>query len=68
MQKESKIDYKEVLKNNGSIIKFTNVAPEGFVLVHEKTISDLKNIDTWIEWRMGRISLDELNRKNFEGE
>ena len=66
MQMENKIDYREVLKNRGNIIKFANVAPEGFVLVHEKTLIELQDFETWKDWKNGIISIDDMNNKNFE--
>ena len=66
MRMESKIDYREVLKNHGNIIKFANVAPEGFVLVHEKTLIDLQNFDIWKDWKNGLISINSMNNTNFE--
>jgi hypothetical protein len=63
-QNKTKID--EILEKFGKVIKFRGVAPEGFVLVHEKTLEDLKNWYVWEQWKEGKISLDELNKTNFQ--
>ena len=60
------VDFKEILKKDGEVIRFRGVAPEGFILVHEKTLMDLRNMDTWIEWKMGRMTIKEMNKKNFD--
>lgn len=60
------IDIKKIIKEEGHIRKFQGVAPEGFVLVHEKTIQDLKNWYVWEQWKDGNISIDELNKQNFD--
>ena len=60
------IDIKKIIKEEGHIRKFDGVAPEGFVLVHEKTLEDLRNIDTWLEWKMDRVTIKDLNKKNFD--
>lgn len=60
------IDIKAFLEREGEVRKFTGVAPEGFILIHERTLLDLREMDIWIEWKMGRLSIKELNKKNFE--
>ena len=60
------VDFQKILKKEGEVIRFRGVAPEGFVLVHEKTLMDLRNMDTWIEWKMGRLTIKEMNKKNFD--
>lgn len=60
------IDIKKILKEKGSIQKFTGVVPEGFVLVHEKTFEQLKDFDTWKDWKNGLIDIENLNKLNFE--
>ena len=56
----------EILKKDGSIRKFDGVAPEGFVLVHEKTLQNLRDFDTWLDWKSGRKNIKEMNKINFE--
>ena len=60
------IDIKKIIEEEGPIRKFDGVAPEGFVLVHEKTLEDLKNFEVWKEWKHNQISIGELNKKNFD--
>jgi hypothetical protein len=60
------IDIKKIIKEEGHIRKFEGVAPEGFILVHEKTLEDLKNWYVWEQWKEGKTSIHELNKRNFE--
>lgn len=62
------IDIKKVLDKEGHVKKFDGVAPDGFVLVHEKTLLDLRDFNTWLDWKMGRKTIKEMNKKNFEFE
>jgi hypothetical protein len=62
------VNIKEILKRDGEVRKFSGVAPEGFVLVHQKTLEDLKEFETWKEWKHGHISIEELNKNNFNSE
>lgn len=62
----SQSDIKKLITEEGHIRKFSGVAPEGFYLVHEKTLEDLKNWFIWEEWKEGKISIFELNKKNFD--
>lgn len=60
------IDVQKILEDNGGLQKFVGVAPEGFVLIHEKTLEDLKNFDTWTSWIQGKFLLKELDIKHFK--
>jgi hypothetical protein len=60
------VDIKKILKERGSILKFEGVAPEGFILVHENTLEQLKDMNVWLEWKMERLSIKEMNKINFE--
>jgi hypothetical protein len=62
----SKINIEEILEKEGEIRKFIGVSPDGFVLVHEKTLEDLKEFDTWKDWKNDVTSIKELNIKNFK--
>jgi hypothetical protein len=62
---ESKINIKKILEKEGQVRKFVGVAPEGFILVHEKTIEDLKDFEIWKEWKNGFLSINEMNKSNF---
>lgn len=66
MGKNLKINVKEILEKKGSSIKFAGCAPDGFVLVHEKTLEDLKDFDIWKNWKNNEISIETLNKNNFE--
>jgi hypothetical protein len=62
------IDLKKILEEEGPMRKYDGLVPEGFVLVCEKTLEDLKIFDIWKEWKNGEITLKELNNKNFPNE
>jgi hypothetical protein len=62
------IDVKKILEKEGQVRKLEGNAPEGFVLVHEKTLEDLLDFETWKEWKNGNITIKELNKRNFENE
>ena len=64
--KNGNIDIKKLIKEIGFKTKFTGVAPDGFILVHENTIESLKDFDVWKSWKNGEISFEELNKNNFE--
>ena len=60
------IDIKKILDEFGQVKKFDGIAPEGFVLIHEKTLEQLKEFDTWKDWKNGVIDINKLNKSNFE--
>lgn len=62
------IDIKKLIKEESSIRKFSGIAPEGFVLLHEKTLELLKDFDIWKEWKNDNIKLEELNKNFLENE
>lgn len=55
------IDTKEIVEN-----RYKGIAPEGFVLILEKTIQDLQNFEVWKEWKDNVIELDIKNRIEIE--
>jgi hypothetical protein len=59
------IDLKKIIKEGGPMRKYEGIAPEGFVLVCEKTLEALKDFDTWKEWKNDKITIKELNNINF---
>jgi hypothetical protein len=59
------INIKKILEEEGEVRKFGGVAPEGFVLVHEKTLESLKDFNTWKMWKHNEITIKELNKTNF---
>ena len=60
------IDIKKILDEFGEVRKFDGVAPEGFILIHEKTLEQLKDFDIWKDWKNGLIDINKLNKLNFE--
>lgn len=62
------IDIKKLLKERGPSGKLDNNTPEGFVLVHEDTLEELKSFEVWKEWKHGMISIRDLNNKHFNKE
>jgi hypothetical protein len=59
------VNIKKILEEEGEVRKFGGVAPEGFVLVHEKTLESLKEFNTWKMWKHNQITIKELNKTNF---
>lgn len=60
------VNIKKILEEEGEVRKFGGVVPEGFVLVHEKTLEKLKDFDTWKMWKHNQITIKELNKTNFD--
>jgi hypothetical protein len=60
------IDVSKLLYEGGGLHKYNGVAPEGFVLVHEKTLEDLKEYKTWWMWTQNEISINDLDKENFK--
>ena len=60
------VDVKKILDEKGLELRFDGCAPEGFILVHEKTLEDLKDFDIWKNWKNDEISINTLNKNNFE--
>lgn len=63
---EKEIDIKKIVEEKGLSVRFSGIAPDGFILIHEKTLEDLKNWYIWEEWKQGKISIEKLNKNNFE--
>jgi hypothetical protein len=38
--------------------RYSGVAPEGFILLLDKTIQDLQDFEIWKEWKNNIIELD----------
>ena len=60
------IDIKKIIEERGLTGKFDGVAPEGFVLVHENSLEELKTFEVWRNWKSDEISIQELNNKHFD--
>ena len=66
MENQNKTDVEKIIQEEGHIKKFEGIAPDGFVLVHEKTLENLKEFETWRDWKHNEISIEELNKINFD--
>lgn len=64
--KNYEFDLKKLIQEKGFETRYSGIAPDGFILVHEKTLEDLKNWFTWEEWKKGNITIEELNKNNFD--
>ena len=60
------ISIQKILSEKGGILRYEGVAPEGFILIHENTLEELKNFDTWKDWKNNLISIESLNNKNVK--
>lgn len=60
------VDIKKILQERGEVGKFVGIAPEGFVLVHENTLEQLKDFDIWRKWKTNELTIKEMNKINFE--
>ena len=40
--------------------RYSGIAPEGFVLLTEEAMENLRDFDTWKKWKNNEISLIEL--------
>ena len=60
------VNIKKILEEEGDVRKFGGVAPEGFILVHEKTLESLIDFETWKMWKHNQITIKELNKTNFD--
>ena len=59
------IDIKKILEEEGPMKKYDGVAPDGFILISEGALEELKVFDTWKEWKNDALSIKELNNRNF---
>ena len=60
------INIKKLIEQKGVQTKFEGCAPEGFILVHEKTLESLKDFDNWKKWKNDEISIEEINNSCFK--
>lgn len=60
------VDIKKIIEEEGPIRKYKNSVPEGFVLILEETLEELKDFEVWKDWKNGKITIKELNNKNFK--
>jgi hypothetical protein len=59
------IDIKKILEEEGPMKKYDGIAPDGFILISEGALEELKVFDTWKEWKNDALSIKELNNRNF---
>ena len=59
------IDIKKILEEGGPMKKYDGIAPDGFILITEGALEELKIFDIWKEWKNNEISIKELNNRNF---
>jgi len=59
-----KDDIKELIQNY-KYKKFDHLAPEGFVLIPEGMLEDLKEFDNWKEWKNNPDFHQILKEKNI---
>ena len=59
------INLKKILEEEGPMKKYEGIAPDGFILISEGALEELKVFDTWKEWKNDAISIKELNNRNF---
>jgi len=46
-------------------VRFSNVAPEGYILLREEVLEQLKDFDVWKSWKNEEISLFDLDNKDI---
>ncbi len=46
-------------------IRYTGVAPEGYILLREEILEDLKDFDVWKAWKNKEISLFDLDKRDI---
>lgn len=54
-------DIKEKIKDS-HYHKFTGIAPDGFILVPEEVLEQLKDFDVWKEWKSNPELLEKLTK------
>ena len=62
------MNIEELINSKGLEYKFFGCAPEGFLLVHEKTLEELKDFDTWKKWKNDEITINEINKIHFKAD
>lgn len=58
-------DIKEKIENS-HYYKFEGVAPEGFILVPEEVMEQLRDFDTWKEWKNNPELLVEMIKNSCQ--
>lgn len=60
-----KVDINESIQNY-KYKKFDHLAPEGFVLIPESMLEDLKEFDNWKEWKGDPYFFQNLKEKHID--
>jgi hypothetical protein len=45
--------------------RYIGVAPEGYTLVRNEVLTELKDFDNWKAWKNNEISLYDLDKKDI---
>jgi hypothetical protein len=45
--------------------RYTGVAPEGYTLVRNEVLEELKDFDTWKSWKNEEISLYDIDKRDI---
>ena len=46
-------------------VRFSCMAPEGYVLLREEVLEELKDFDVWKAWKNEEISLSDLDKRDI---
>jgi hypothetical protein len=46
-------------------VRFSKVSPEGYILLREEVLEQLKDFDVWKSWKNEEISLLDLDNKDI---
>ena len=46
-------------------VRFSTVPPEGYILLREEVLEELKDFDVWKSWKNQEISLSDLDRRDI---
>ena len=54
------INRQEIKKN-----RYKGVAPEGYILLREEVLEELKDFDVWKAWKNEEVSLYDLDKRDI---
>jgi hypothetical protein len=52
-------------RNQIKNVRFSTVAPEGYILLREEVLEELKDFDVWKAWKNEEISLSDLDKRDI---
>jgi hypothetical protein len=52
-------------RNQIKNVRFLTVAPEGYILLREEVLEELKDFDVWKAWKNEEISLSDLDKRDI---